>query len=666
MNVAPAIQDEVGPERAISIYKNVLSTDPHNVEAHRGLAEIYRKQGQNNRAALAYEMAAQALLAKGQVPEALATVQLIIDMSPDNVARRIRLGEQYAQAQMRVEAVRELTAAASYLRSNNRLEEYERVTDRLRGLQGKSSGVGSPPRAATGRGAASQQTLGAGGAADSQPQRPSAGSPASPSSRSDPSVLIAEADSFLRLGLVDKAVEHLAAALVRNPFLRALREPLVTLYVAQRQYKRAAAELWELLAQCTDQQQEIRFLRYILRLDSADRAARQQLDLLLGGHPGPEGQSEEPAALVSIAAVDSELRQALGSQRPPTDLAVTSVIELGDSLLSAVPSLRAADSSPQLLAPQATPPAEAPDSAATNRECPLPPSATTRPGLAQVEAIAEEIALSSRSFRAELAEIDRCVQAANYDDALRRLNVLASCYPHSQTVRAQVEELEQVQKELVARGDSTEPEQESSLPVSTEIAAAMRALLAPPTPPSQWTPTLTALLSGAQMLRSTIEVVPADIVEVGSSRPVVAKSPGRPPPPPRAQRQRQQRAEASAALRKGAALRERGELAQAIAEFDKALADDAQGARAALLIGHCYRDQNRMPEAIAAFMRGLNMPGASESDLSELFYDLGCAHEQARDAKEAILFFQLALGPLGHFRDAAERITALEQSLHHS
>ena len=34
----------------------------------------------------------------------------------------------------------------------------------------------------------------------------------------------------------------------------------------------------------------------------------------------------------------------------------------------------------------------------------------------------KEIALSSRSFRGELEEIDRCVQQGLYDDALQRLN----------------------------------------------------------------------------------------------------------------------------------------------------------------------------------------------------------------------------------------------------
>lgn len=512
--LASVILEEERSDSLILTYKNILSSDPHDAEAHLGLAAIYRRQGHNNRAALSYELAAQALAAKGKVHDALAAVQLIIEMSPENVTRRIRLAEQYEQANMHPEAVRELSAAASYLRDKNLPGEYARVIERLRALQAKSGNVWHQAGEAGRRVAASRQTLGKLDPEGDRSQRPSGDSaPQHIAACTEAPCLIAEADSFLRLGLVDKAIEHLEAALARNPFLRALREPLVTLYVAQHRYKQAVGELWELLTQCTDRRQEIRFLRYILWLDSSDQAARQQLSLLLGTHRKSGGKSANEATALSMAAVDSELRHALDSQRPLTDLAITSVIQLGDDSL---PLVSAASRPPQLTVPIELSPAESSDPVAPDSGASQLPSATTRPGLAQIEAIAEEIALSSRSFRKELTEIDRCVQAANYDDAIRRLNILASCYPHSRVVQAQVAELEHAQQKQAARGDNPAEQEASDLPVSTELAAAMRALFASP---SQCTPTLTELLprNRKDAVRTTIEIAPGDIEEVSGS-----------------------------------------------------------------------------------------------------------------------------------------------------
>src|SRR3990167_5319438 len=78
--------------------------------------------------------------------------------------------------------------------------------------------------------------------------------------------LLADADSFLRLGLVEQAIEHLEGALRRDPALRAVREALVKLYVMKRRNKGAIAELWALVTSSEDPQQQIRYLRYIIRL----------------------------------------------------------------------------------------------------------------------------------------------------------------------------------------------------------------------------------------------------------------------------------------------------------------------------------------------------------------------------------------------------------------
>ncbi len=245
-----------------------------------------------------------------------------------------------------------------------------------------------------------------------QARQSSAAPPAEPTATKDEAaLLLGEADSFLRLGLIDKAVEHLAEALRRNPLLR-VREPLVKLYVTQRQYKSAIAELWALLTPCANPQEEIRFLRYIIRLGDPDRAAEQRLKEIIGRRQlEPAAPQEEPAEpKLSVTAIGQELREFLGTHRPATDLAPTLVFSAAET------ERYLNDDSP-------------------------PPSAATRPNAAEVEAVAEEIALSSGGLKAELKEVERSLQQRRHAEALRRLQSLAVRYPHSKAVQVQLQPL---------------------------------------------------------------------------------------------------------------------------------------------------------------------------------------------------------------------------------
>ena len=264
--------------QALSTYKSILLTKPNDVDAQLSLAAIYRKLGQMNRAALAYELAAQTLAAQGNVKAGLAVVQLLVDMSPDNTDRRILLAEQYAKAELLADAVRELGVAADYLHRANQLDEYARVLDRLRKLESKSREAGMPPQGQEALSSATtavlaQRTQGEPGAAERLSQSPPGATKVRTAAELPPahvSAIIAEADSFLRLGLLDKAVQHLTAALVRSPSV---------------------------------------------------------------------GKSREVAAELSVTAVDIALRNALDAHRPPTDLRVTSELRLDDSALSKSPAM---------------------------------------------------------------------------------------------------------------------------------------------------------------------------------------------------------------------------------------------------------------------------------------------------------------------------------------
>lgn len=430
-------------------------------------------------------------------------------------------------------------------------------------------------------------------------------------------LLLGEADSFLRLGLVDKAVEHLAAALRRDPLLRVLREPLVKLYVAQHQFDKALAELWALLTPCSNPQDEIRFLRYIIRLGDPDHAAEQRLKEVIGksqlAAPSPPEEAAEPK--LSVTAIGQELRQYLDGHRPPTDLAPTVVFTADES---------------QRYMSAAQP----------------PPSAATRPNAVEVAEAAEAIALSSGGLKAELKEVERCLRERRPAEALRRLQTLAARFPHSKTVQVQLQQLEQ------ASAARPSPPEHSA--ASSAAASAAASPVAP----------------GRSLLdRQTLEVKPDDIQEELADPAATPPPRPQPPPPPRRARltgmpaQNEPPSDMARAFRTGVTMRSFGQHEQAIAMFDKARSDAKLCARAALMAGLCYRDLGRTKEAIASFMLGINTPEVSEDHLTELFYELARSHERLAKAGEAILFYRLSLGVTGNFRDSAERITALQTLL---
>ena len=106
--------------------------------------------------------------------------------------------------------------------------------------------------------------------------------------------IIAETESFLRFGLSKRAQDHLQGALSRKPELKPVRERLVKLYESLREYKSAIAELRVLLGQCSDVQEEVRYLREILRLDDRDQAAQRRLTVITGTHRIDLSMVDEP------------------------------------------------------------------------------------------------------------------------------------------------------------------------------------------------------------------------------------------------------------------------------------------------------------------------------------------------------------------------------------
>src|SRR5256886_11908754 len=116
--------------KAVALYKQVLKV-VERVEVNVRLAELYQQLGLIGDATKEWQTVAAHHEKTGDHKASLDALKKLVDLDPDNVASRIRLGEQYARQENPVEAVTELRRAAQYLQRNGRSDDYLRVPDRV-------------------------------------------------------------------------------------------------------------------------------------------------------------------------------------------------------------------------------------------------------------------------------------------------------------------------------------------------------------------------------------------------------------------------------------------------------------------------------------------------------------------------------------------------------
>lgn len=498
----------------------------------------------------------------------------------------------------------------------------------------------------------------------------------------DAARVVAEAESFLRFGLAKRALEHLQAALQRNADLKAVRERLVKLHESQREYKSAITELRILLGQASDIQEEVRFLREILRLDDRDQVAEKRLKTITGTHTVEEFVSadllEVPEIVIGSAEGDpdspwevsdpvtskvpvADYREIVASRRsspeqsaitPATNFSATDEVPIA-AFQAYVEKMRAEGETEGLPVlgkkASAAPPT------------PVVPAAPPSP---QSTGPSSEVALQD-----DLNEVEFFLKQRLFGEARRSLERLRLRHPESKTVQAKWTRLQDLEKrgvytdEVVIDVDMADVREEVILPpvgsapgLPPEFLRAAAAPSSVPPPNSPLRRTLPPPPPRPSRMMHTISPIappmlsPEELPRAISSQPP-PRVPGRTHP-----------SEISGAFRLGVSLRNRGQHEQAISEFERCLNDERKGGRAALMIGLCHRDRNQIRQAIESFKLGVHIPGVSDQDLCELYYQLGRSYELLLDAKEAIHFYQNVLQRDGRFRDAADRINQLQKS----
>jgi tetratricopeptide (TPR) repeat protein len=116
--------------KAVALYKQVLKV-VDRIEVNVRLAELYQQLGLVGDATKEWQNVASHYDKIGDQKASLDTLKKLVDLDPDNVAARIRLGEQYARQEQTVEAVAELRRAAAYLQRAGRQDDYLRVAERI-------------------------------------------------------------------------------------------------------------------------------------------------------------------------------------------------------------------------------------------------------------------------------------------------------------------------------------------------------------------------------------------------------------------------------------------------------------------------------------------------------------------------------------------------------
>src|ERR1041384_8352496 len=126
--------------KAVALYKQVLKVIDR-VEVNVRLAELYQQLGLVGDATKEWQTVSAYYDKIGDSKASLDTLKKLVDLDPDNVASRIRLGEQYARQENVAEAVAELRRAAQYLQRNSRQDDYVRVVERISHLDASDAGL---------------------------------------------------------------------------------------------------------------------------------------------------------------------------------------------------------------------------------------------------------------------------------------------------------------------------------------------------------------------------------------------------------------------------------------------------------------------------------------------------------------------------------------------
>jgi pilus assembly protein FimV len=116
---------------ALQIYRQALNLAPERYDIHLRTAQAFEQLRRHPEAVALYEKVAGVYLRSGNTREALLLYERVADLMPREIAKRLRLAELFSRERRVDDAVRHFHASAHFLRQAGRTEEYVRVAERL-------------------------------------------------------------------------------------------------------------------------------------------------------------------------------------------------------------------------------------------------------------------------------------------------------------------------------------------------------------------------------------------------------------------------------------------------------------------------------------------------------------------------------------------------------
>jgi len=117
--------------KAIAVYNQILQIDPGDPETRLALANAYKRIGLANDAAFQYGIAIKGFERQKDIHRKLDTIRTLLELDPENLTTRLRLGEEFSRHGMIDEAAEQFQSTCDSLLEKGLVDEFAQVAERL-------------------------------------------------------------------------------------------------------------------------------------------------------------------------------------------------------------------------------------------------------------------------------------------------------------------------------------------------------------------------------------------------------------------------------------------------------------------------------------------------------------------------------------------------------
>ncbi len=655
-----AYQKTARPAEALGALRAIVELTPDNVVSRIKLAELASQAGATEEAIQEFARAADQLKVQGRYEEYTRVAERLLFHQPDNLVVARELAEAYIdrnnarlalaklQACLKVEprapenvsllarafeqldipkAVSVLKELAEIHQELGHTHERDVAIRRALGLEprdpelldtarryGISVTVGATPPPLPGSSSPLRPPMpGGSGFSRPPPPPPPAHSFATSSAADSSGVrapgqdvprIIAEADVFVKYGLLDRAVDHLRRVFDIQADHLPAREKLAAVLTQLGRRSEAAAEL-EYMSEALADSDPTQALRLAERARALDPNATRALARLEGGDRSFAPPARTPGFLhgpntaISVAAIPAvpPRRAPPPLARPPVEFADTDGIESAEELAGDDLELDLEDA------------LASGDDTGLDLVTPAPRVGEERRG--------------DEEIQGELDQVDFFLAQAMLDEAMAMLTDLQSRYPGNEAIARKMVEVERMQ------------EPPSQIALESPFAFGS---------------------GGATELDLGGD---DDTMATEDPRPLRSLDPEPHEPSPVAVVAGNEKVDLSTHGDLGIAYKEMGLLDAAIGEFKLLTQDPAREVFALTMIGECCEAKGSLTDAIIRYKEGLNCPQITPEETVQLYYCLGSTFERLADQSEALYFYEKVAKRDPKFRDVSDKLLHL-------